>query len=91
MFKMLKTLPSILSATKSGCFIIFDQEGVMKKAMCVQIVTLAKIILEPGSNEGCVTWGGREEKEKGSRRSVSPKGDLEYIFRCHASLNTLWR
>lgn len=33
-FKMLKTLPSILSATKSGCFIIFDQERVMKKAVC---------------------------------------------------------
>lgn len=59
------------------------------KKLCVQIVTPAKIILEPGSDEGCVIWGGREEKEKGSRRSGSPKGDAEYLFRCVTPLSIL--
>ena len=91
MFKMLRTLSSILSATKVFALLLSLIRGESWKKLSVQSITLAKIILEPGSDKGCVMWGGREEKEKGSRRSASPKGDAEYLFRCHASLDPLWR
>lgn len=95
---MLRTLPSIVSATKSGCFIIIFDRGESWRKLCVQIVTPAKIILEPGSDEGCVIWGGRGREGKGgSRRSGSPKAmqntssdvtPLSILYRDEASTET---
>ena len=89
--KCLELCPAYCQQQKVVALLLSLIGGESWRKLCVQIVTPAKIILEPGSDEGCVMWGGREEKEKGSRRSGSPKGDAEHLFRCHASLDPLWR